>query len=64
MPAALDLAVTSGLRSDKVIRSAEDGTAAVIQYENFKHTYLGTDTSCREEGITFIPLICEADGGG
>ena len=25
---------------------------------------MDTDLACREEGITFIPMICEADGGG
>ena len=63
-PAALDLAVTSGLRSDLVSKSAEDGSAAVRSYEDYKRSYLNTETICQEEGITFIPLVCEADGGG
>ena len=63
-PAALDLAVTSGLRNDLVTKSAEDGSAAVNAYEDFKRTYLNTEAICQEEGITFIPLVCEADGGG
>ena len=63
-PAALDLAVTSGLRNDLVTKSAEDGSAAVNAYEDFKRTYLNTEAICQQEGITFIPLVCEADGGG
>ena len=63
-PAALDLAVTSGLRSDMVQKSVEDGTSAVKAYEHFKRSYMETEDICREEGITFIPLICEATGGG
>ena len=63
-PAALDFAVTSGLRSDKVDRSAVDGSAVTIAYEDLKRSHLDTEVKCREEGITFIPLICEADGGG
>ena len=63
-PAALDFAVTSGLRLDVVNRSALDGTAATREYEQFKRSHLDTEASCREQGITFIPVICEADGGG
>ena len=63
MPAALDLAVTSGLKTDMVRRSAENGSAAVIAYEDYKRSFLDTDTTCQEEGINFIPLMCEADGG-
>ena len=64
IPAALDLAVTSGLKRDMVDRSAIDGSAAVTAYEGFKRTYLATEATCQEEGINFIPMICEADGGG
>lgn len=64
VPAALDLAVTSGLRRDIVHRSAEDGSAAVTAYKVFKRSYLATETTCQEEGFSFIPIICEADGGG
>ena len=64
VPAALDFAVTSGLRPDIVQKSAEDGTTALKLYEDFKRSYLDTNSICEEEGLTFIPLICEADGGG
>ena len=63
-PAALDFAITSGVRSDMVNRSAEDGSTATKSYEDFKRSHLNTDSICREEGITFIPMICEAVGGG
>ena len=63
-PAALDFAVTSGLRSDIVSRSALDGSASTKAYENFKRSHLNTEQACQEEGISFIPMICEADGGG
>ena len=63
-PAALDFAVTSGLHRDIVDRSAIDGSASTKAYEDFKRAHLNTDAACREEGITFIPVICEADGGG
>ena len=63
-PAALDFAVTSGLRSDLVNSSAEDGSAATKAYEDFKCSHLDTKSECEAEGINFIPIICEADGGG
>ena len=63
-PAALDFAVTSGLRSDIVNRSALDVSASTKAYEDFKRSHLNTAQACQEEGISFIPMICEADGGG
>ncbi|CAL4060143.1 unnamed protein product, partial [Meganyctiphanes norvegica] len=63
-PAAFDLAVTSGLRRGMVKESTKDGTLAVKSYETKKRTYLDTETLCQDEGIQFIPLICEANGGG
>ena len=64
VPAALDFAVTSGLRDIVVDRSAQNGTAAAVVYEDFKREYLDTERACEEEGIKFIPMIIEADGGG
>ena len=55
--------MTSGLRSDLVNLSAQDGSAATKAYEEFKCSHQDTKAKC-EEGISFIPLICEADGGG
>ncbi len=63
-PAALDLAVTSGLRADAVRLSAFDGAAATKAYEDYKREYMDTEQLCLAEGITFIPIIAEADGGG
>jgi hypothetical protein len=64
VPAAFDLAVTSGLRADVVQRSAAQRDAATMAYEDFKREYMDTERLCFEEGITFIPIIAEADGGG
>ena len=33
-------------------------------YEDVKRTHLDTAAACQAEGITFIPVVCEADGGG
>ena len=35
-----------------------------MDYEDYKRSYQDTERKCSEEGISFIPLICEADGGG
>ena len=64
MPAAFDFAVTSGLRADVVERSAQDGSSATHAYEDFKRHHLDTERLCHNEGIKFIPMIAEADGGG
>ena len=64
IPAALDFAVTSGLRVDLVNKSVHDNSAATEAYERLKRTYRNTEESCQAEGISFIPVICEADGGG
>ena len=45
-------------------KSAHEGSASTVAYENFKRVYQDTEQTCRAEGITFIPVICEADGGG
>ena len=63
-PAALDFIVTSGLGEDRVRRSSVDGSSAVCAYEDFKRTYMDIGAACQAEGIAFIPVFCEADGGG
>ena len=63
-PAALDLAVTSGLQADMVDRSSEDAAAATTSYEDLKRSHLDTENKCRDDGLTFIPIVVEADGGG
>ena len=40
VPAALDLAVTGGLKGDMVQRSAENCSTVVTTYEDFKRSYL------------------------
>ena len=63
--AALDLAVTSGLRAGAVLTaSASSGSAAVEAYEARKRAHLDTERLCQAEGLQFLPLIAEACGGG
>ena len=63
-PAALDWAVTSGLRADKVDHVAA-GTADILaEYASYKETYKDTRAKCEEQNIDFLPLIIEAHDGG
>ena len=45
-------------------KSAVDGSTALVQYESFKRSHLDTEALCQDEGVNFIPMVCEADGGG
>ena len=61
--AALDFAVTSGLRTDLLEQTAADGSSCLKSYEQVKKSFLDTATHCASEGITFIPMIVEAHSG-
>jgi hypothetical protein len=63
-PAALDFAVTSGLRIGALSLSAVDGASNAESYASFKRHHLDTGTHCSDEGIDFVPMIVEASGGG
>ena len=64
IPAAFDFAVTSGLRDDALNDSASGDMSHLTRYEDFKMSYLSTKTQCEEEGMTFIPMVMDACGGG
>ena len=63
-PAALDWAITSGLRADKVEQAIRDPVGILSDYADFKHVYKDTGAKCQQQGIQFMPLIAEAHGGG
>ena len=63
-PAAWDFAVTSGLRLDSLTESASGPDAALSKYEDFKCSYKDTKRLCEEGGLSFIPMVVEAVGGG
>ena len=63
-PVALDFAVTSGLRTNMLARSAADASAAANIYAGTKRSYLNTAQQCAEQGIAFIPMVAEGGGGG
>ena len=44
--------------------SVRDPEVALNKYEDLKCNYQDTKARCSEQGITFLPLIMEASGGG
>ena len=62
-PAAWDFAVTSGLRLGLHADAASpDGITS--RYEDLKSSHQDTRAECLAQGITFIPMVVEAVGGG
>ena len=62
-PAAVDLAVTSGLQCGLLESSATDGGDAAARYEAIKCEDMQTKSQCDEVGIAFTPFVVEAEGG-
>eukprot|EP00660_Eupelagonema_oceanica_P008066 gene8066-biopygen42227 len=62
-PAAIDLAVTSGLQAGLLDLSAVDGGAAAARYADRKRHHLDTAAQCDDAGLKFVPFIFEAEGG-
>ena len=60
---AMDFAVTFGVRQSAVQASIQDSSHAVTSYEDFKRNHLDTARLCTEAGITFVPMVLEANGG-
>ena len=63
-PAAWDFAVTSGLRVDMLRDAVQGSDNACTRYEDFKCEHEDTQAQCLAQGITFIPMVMEAVGGG
>jgi len=63
-PAAWDFAVTSGLRLDLQIDAATSPGSVTTRYEDFKCGYRDTRSECSAQGVSFIPMVVEAVGGG
>ena len=61
--AALDFAVTSGLRTSQLEQTVADGLSSLTSYESIKDEYKGTAAHCAREGITFVPMLTEAHSG-
>ena len=63
-PAAWDFAVTSGMQLDVLADTIRDPDAALTRHEDHKCSHQGTRNMCQAQGITFIPMVMEAVGGG
>ena len=61
---AVDFAVTSGLRADRLAAAASDPASIGASYEYYKRTYLDTQVQCSHQGFRFLPFVVEAHGGG
>ena len=61
--AALDFAVTSGLRTNQLEQTAADGLSSLTSYEVIKDAFRDTAAHCASEGISFIPMVAEAHSG-
>ena len=62
-PAAWDFAVTSGLRLGlRADAAITDGITS--RYEDLKCSHQDTRAECAAQGITFLPMVVEAVGGG
>ena len=61
---AWDFAVTSGMQKDWIRKGPREAGNIFEFYEARKKEFDNTDDRCRQEQIMFIPLICEAHGGG
>ena len=62
-PAAWDFAVTSGLRLG-LHTAAANPDGVTCRYEDFKCHHQDTRADCLAQGISFIPMVLEAVGGG
>ena len=41
-----------------------DREAVLTNYEDFKENFKSASTHCQQSGLSFIPMIMEASGGG
>eukprot|EP00973_Karenia_brevis_P080419 11157696-Karenia_brevis.AAC.1 len=44
--------------------SAHDSSAAVCAYEDFKRSHHNTEQDCQAAGMSFVPMVVDAVGGG
>ena len=62
LPAALDFAVTSPNQAAFVGRAASEALHAATSYSETKRAHLNIAASCAEQGVTFLPMVCETSG--
>ena len=59
-PAALDFAITSGLRPDSLAASVFDRQLVCSKYEDFKCSFKDTKTECLSQCFAFHHMVMEA----
>eukprot|EP00973_Karenia_brevis_P090811 12404389-Karenia_brevis.AAC.1 len=64
LPAAFDFAVTSGLREECLSSAAQGNDSHLTNYEDYKCSFMNTKAQCELEGVSFIPMVMDACGGG
>ena len=52
------------MRPEVIAVSAITADAACTRYEDFKRSFKDTAQQCQSQGLTFIPMVAEAVGGG
>ena len=63
-PAALDFAITSGLKPDSLADAVHNRDRICAKYEDIKCSFKDTKAQCLSQGFSFLPMIMEATGGG
>jgi len=63
-PEALDFAVTSGMRRDKLTRTLTSAESICEDYAESKRQFKDTEKQVSEEGMKFTPIVFEAHAGG
>ena len=61
-PAALDFAVTAHQRQDTLALASSKAGAAAEQYARHKEQHLNTAEACSQQGVSFVPMVCETTG--
>ena len=55
--------MTSGLRPEVVQSTIQEPMSATTTYEDVKRNRNNIEADCQSSGITFIPVVVEADSG-
>ena len=63
-PEAVDFAVTSGMRRDRIYKHDYTPEEVFKEYETFKEIHMDTAALCKQQGLSFVPFIIEGHGGG
>ena len=59
---ALAVAVTAHQRQDTLALASSKAGAAAEQYARHKEQHLNTAEACSQQGVSFVPMVCETTG--